>query len=371
MTAVGLECRHCLENFVVTVHITPVDDQLPKEAPGISRHLVVKETEVAYITKKHLHFVDTESYDRELLYTVTTPPFFSSSRSHDENGIRDTGLKARTSPRLDIKREYKDGAFDFFLQHLDAGKLFMVDSIPRLTKNPAAPGLKSFTQHAVNYMKVAYMPPMQDIGPHPRHVQFAFSVSNQHGGTLFGICFNITILPVDNQAPEVFTNPLRVAEGSQCVISTGHVLVSDVDTKLDNIHLSLQRQPQHGRVELNGFPLNTGAIFSWGDLQALKVFPVNDEPPVLKADLIPMIHCSEGEEVVITSEYIFATDVDSDDMKLMFMIVREPQHGTVRKAGVTVHQFSQGDVMAGAVTYKHTELRKSKCYCYSVPDAST
>lgn len=67
---------------VVTIHITPVDDQLPKEVPGVSRHLVVKETEVACITKKHLHFVDTESYDRELLYTVTTPPFFSSSRRY-------------------------------------------------------------------------------------------------------------------------------------------------------------------------------------------------------------------------------------------------------------------------------------------------
>lgn len=49
------------------------------------------------------------------------------------------------------------------------------------------------------------MPPMQDIGIHPRHVQFAFSISNQHGGTLHGICFNITILPVDNQVPEVCT----------------------------------------------------------------------------------------------------------------------------------------------------------------------
>lgn len=49
------------------------------------------------------------------------------------------------------------------------------------------------------------MPPMQDIGPHLQRVQFAFSVSNQHGGTLHGICFNITILPVDNQVPEVGT----------------------------------------------------------------------------------------------------------------------------------------------------------------------
>ncbi|XP_027963091.1 FRAS1-related extracellular matrix protein 1 isoform X2 [Eumetopias jubatus] len=336
---------------VVTIHITPVDDQVPKEAPGVSRHLVVKETEVAYITKKHLHYIDTE-YDRELLYMITTPPFFS-----------------------------------FGHRHLDAGKLFMVDSIPKLTKNPAAPGLRSFTQHAVNHMKVAYMPPLQDIGLHPQHVQFAFSISNQHGGTLHGICFNITILPVDNQVPEVFTNPLRVTEGGQCVISTENVLVSDVDTKLDNICLSLQRLPQCGRVELDGFPLNTGGTFSWGDLRALKVryqhdgserlqddiflevtdgtnsaefvlhvevFPVNDEPPILKADLIPMMHCSEGEEVVITSEYILATDVDSDDLKLMFVIAREPQHGVVRKAGVTVDQFSQGDVISGAVTYKHT-----------------
>ncbi|XP_036917837.1 FRAS1-related extracellular matrix protein 1 isoform X2 [Sturnira hondurensis] len=347
---------------VVTIHITPVDDQLPKEAPGVSRHLIVKETEVAYITKKHLHFIDTESYDRELLYTVTTPPFFPFSH-----------------------------------RHLDAGKLFLVDSIPKLAKNPAALGLKSFTQAAVNYMKVAYMPPLHDIGPHPQHVQLTFSVSNQRGGTLHGICFNITVLPVDNQVPEVLTNPLRVAEGGHCVVSTEHILISDVDTKLDNIYLSLQRLPQHGRVELDGFPLNTGSTFSWGDIHALKVryqhdgseifqddillevtdgtnagefvlhievFPVNDEPPVLKPDLNPKMHCSEGDEVVITSENIFATDADSDDLKLMFIISQEPQHGVVRKAGVTVDQFSQRDVVSGAVTYKHTggEIGLVPCY---------
>nr|XP_060465707.1 FRAS1-related extracellular matrix protein 1 isoform X1 [Panthera onca]XP_060465708.1 FRAS1-related extracellular matrix protein 1 isoform X1 [Panthera onca]XP_060465709.1 FRAS1-related extracellular matrix protein 1 isoform X1 [Panthera onca]XP_060465710.1 FRAS1-related extracellular matrix protein 1 isoform X1 [Panthera onca]XP_060465711.1 FRAS1-related extracellular matrix protein 1 isoform X1 [Panthera onca]XP_060465712.1 FRAS1-related extracellular matrix protein 1 isoform X1 [Panthera len=290
---------------MVTIHITPVDDQLPKEAPGVSRHLVVKETEVAYITKKHLCFIDTE-YDRDLVYTVTTPPSFSFSH-----------------------------------RHLDAGKLFMVDSIPKLTKNPAAPGLRSFTQ--------------------------------------------------------VFTNPLRMAEGGHCVISTENILVSDVDTQLDNIYLSLQRLPQHGRVELDGFPLNPGGTFSWGELHALKVryrhdgseilqddiflevtdgtnsadfvlrvevFPVNDEPPLLKADLIPMMHCSEGEEVVITSEHISATDVDGDDSRLMFVIARAPQHGLVRKAGVAVDQFSQGDVISGAVTYKHTggEIGLVPCY---------
>lgn len=59
------------------VHIEPVPDQPPKEVPGSSRCLVIKETEVVHITRQHLHFVDQESPDSELTYTVTTPPFYT------------------------------------------------------------------------------------------------------------------------------------------------------------------------------------------------------------------------------------------------------------------------------------------------------
>ena len=61
------------------VHINPVPDQPPKEVPGVTRCLVVKETEVVHLTKKQLHFIDLESPDSELTYTVTTPPFYSRS----------------------------------------------------------------------------------------------------------------------------------------------------------------------------------------------------------------------------------------------------------------------------------------------------
>lgn len=80
---------------------------------------------------------------------------------------------------------------------------------------------------------------------------------------------------------------------------------------------------------------------------------MNDEPPVLRTGLVPVVHCPEGEEVVLSSEYIYATDADSDDMKLIFMLVRQPYHGVVRKAGVAVEHFSQADVISGLVTYKH------------------
>ncbi|XP_053788703.1 FRAS1-related extracellular matrix protein 1 [Vidua chalybeata] len=340
------------EPQVMMVHIIPVDDQLPREAPGVTRHLLVKETEISHLTKKHLHFIDVEEQDRELTYTITTSPFFSCTHGYS-----------------------------------DAGKLFMVDTIPRLVKDPAALALQSFTQHAVNYMKVAYMPPLQDIGPEPQQVQFIFSVTNQHGGTLHGICFNITILPVDNQAPEVFTTHVRVQEGGMTPITEGHILISDTDTKREHLFLLLQRQPQHGVVELDNVPMNGGDRLSCEDLRTLavryrhdgsetltddvffaatdgihfvefilqvKVLPVNDELPVMQTGLVPVLHCLEGEEVILSSEYIYATDVDSDDMELMFMLARQPHHGVVRKAGVVVDRFSQADVIAGLVTYKHT-----------------
>lgn len=65
---------------VVMVHIVPVPDKPPKEVPGSNQCLVIKETEVAHITRQQLHFVDQESQDSELTYTVTTPPFYTAPR---------------------------------------------------------------------------------------------------------------------------------------------------------------------------------------------------------------------------------------------------------------------------------------------------
>uniref|UniRef100_A0ACB8ESF7 FRAS1- extracellular matrix protein 1 n=1 Tax=Sphaerodactylus townsendi TaxID=933632 RepID=A0ACB8ESF7_9SAUR len=337
---------------VVIVHIIPVNDQLPKEASGVSRHLSVKETEITHLTKKYLNYIDMEAQERELVYTITSPPFILSMH-----------------------------------HHADAGKLFLIDSIPKLNKDPAAPALRSFTQHAVNHMKVGYMPPLHDIGSEPLYIRFIFSVSNQHGRTLSGITFNITILPVNNQVPEVFTSNLNVEEGGICIITEGHILVSDEDTKLENIHILLLRPPLHGTVELDGIPMTQGDKLTWEDLHMsrvryhhngseipqddivlaatdgvnsfefvlhIKVIPVNDEPPVMNADLIPFMQCSEGGAVFFTSEYLHATDIDSDDMQLMFMLARHPKHGVVKKNGLVVDRFHQADVISGAVAYEHT-----------------
>ncbi|KAM8960071.1 FRAS1-related extracellular matrix protein 1 [Pelodytes ibericus] len=348
----------------VIVHITPVDDQLPKEAQGTVRHLTVMETEIAYITKKQLHFIDVESPERELVYTVTTPPCRLSSHSS-----------------------------------LNYGKIVLIENMSEIEKKDTAVTATTFTQHAVTHMKVAYMPPMEDIGPDPLHIQFILSISNQHGGTLPGICFNVTVLPVDNSPPHVFIHDLKVEEGGSNHITLDNIRITDKDTKQDQLQVLLHRAPLQGVVELYGSPMKEGDQFSCLDLSTIKVryqhsgsetlqddilfiatdgisstefilkiqvSPVNDEPPVMKENLLPTIFCPEGEDVTISAEYIYATDADSDDLKLIFMIARQPRYGIVQKNEVIVDRFSQSDVLSGSVIYKHTSGEVGLTPCFDI-----
>uniref|UniRef100_A0A3Q3W4V2 C-type lectin domain-containing protein n=1 Tax=Mola mola TaxID=94237 RepID=A0A3Q3W4V2_MOLML len=335
------------QRYTVVVHVFPVKDQLPAEVSGTVRTLTVKETEVVYITQAQLHFTDREQPDADLTYSITQPCF---SPLH---------------PRL-----------------MDAGRLFYTDSIPLL---PVLPLFLS--QHAVNHMKVAFMPPVEDIGPEPLLVQFVFSVSDQHGGTVSDLVFNITVTPVDDQAPEAFTNLLRVEEGGGAFVTEEHLLVRDQDSREEALRVEFQRTARHGRLELQGRMLQQGDRFSLQDLRGLRlryihddsettedevdlkvtdglnsaavvlliqVLPMNDEPPQLGGGLRGELKCQEGGRVQVTVDYLSATDRDSEDSRLTYMLARSPGRGELQRAGLTVDKFSQQDLLQGHVYYVHT-----------------
>ncbi|KAG7487845.1 hypothetical protein MATL_G00027620 [Megalops atlanticus] len=336
----------------VVIHVSPVKDQLPVEVLGSVRSITVKETEIVHLTQGQLHFRDTESPDTDLMYFITQPCFSPTA----------IGLQ-------------------------DAGRLFYTDSTSSMTKDPTVPVLKSFTQHAVNHLKVGYMPPLEDIGPDPVFVQFVFSVSDQQGGTLSGLIFNITVTPVDNQSPEIFTNALRVEEGGGAFLTEEHLLVRDTDTREAQLRVRLHTAPRHGRLELQGLVLLEGDTFTLQDLRALRlryihddsetvedtigltatdginsahgglsvqIQPVNDEPPLLGAGLRKGLTCKEGGRVQVTAEYLFATDADSEDARLTYMLARTPTYGELQRGQVAVDKFSQQDVLQGLIFYLHT-----------------
>ncbi|XP_049444192.1 FRAS1-related extracellular matrix protein 1b [Epinephelus fuscoguttatus] len=340
------------QTYTVVVHVFPVKDQLPVEVSGSVRSLTVKETEVVYVTQAHLHFTDREHPDTDLTYVITQPCF---SPLH---------------PGL-----------------MDAGRLFYTDSTNAMKRDHMVPVLKSFTQHAVNHMKVAFMPPVEDIGPEPLFIQFVFSVSDHHGGTVSGLIFNITVTPVDDQAPEAFTNLLQVEEGGGAFVTEEHLLVQDRDSREEALRVELHRTARHGRLELQGRTLLQGDRLTLQDLRGLRlryihddsetteddvglkvtdglnsadvilhiqVLPMNDEPPQLGGGLRGELSCEEGGRVQVTVDYLSATDRDSDDSRLTYMLARSPGRGELQRAGLTVDKFSQQDLLQGHIYYVHT-----------------
>ncbi|XP_035509431.1 FRAS1-related extracellular matrix protein 1b [Morone saxatilis] len=340
------------QTYTVVVHVFPVKDQLPVEVPGSVRSLTVKETEVVYVTQAHLHFTDREHPDTDLTYVITQPCF---SPLH---------------PGL-----------------MDAGRLFYTDSTNAMKKDHMVPVLKSFTQHAVNHMKVAFMPPVEDIGPEPLFIQFVFSISDHHGGTVSSLLFNITVTPVDDQAPEAYTNLLRVEEGGGGFVTEEHLLVRDRDSREEVLRVEVRRTARRGRLELQGRTLLQGDRFTLQDLRGLRlryihddsettedevalkvtdglnsvdvvlliqVLPMNDEPPQLGGGLRGELSCEEGGRVQVTVDYLSATDRDSDDSRLTYMLARSPGRGELQRAGLTVDKFSQQDLLQGLIYYVHT-----------------
>uniref|UniRef100_A0A3Q1AK86 FRAS1-related extracellular matrix protein N-terminal domain-containing protein n=1 Tax=Amphiprion ocellaris TaxID=80972 RepID=A0A3Q1AK86_AMPOC len=333
-------------------YVFPVKDQLPVEAPGSVRFLTVKETEVVFITQTHLNFSDLEHPNMDLTYNITQPCF------------------SPVHPGL-----------------MDAGRLFYTDTSSSMKRDHMVPVLKSFTQNAVNHLKVAFMPPVEDIGPEPLFVQFVFSVSDVHGGTVSGLTFNITVLPVDDQAPQAFTNLLQVEEGGAAFVTEENLLVQDRDSPEAALRVELQRPAGRGRLELQGLTLLPGEAFSLLDLRALRlryihddsettedevglkvtdglnsvdvilqiqVLPMNDEPPQLGGGLRSALSCEEGGRVQVTVDYLSATDRDSDEARLTYMLARSPGRGELQRDGLSVDKFSQLDLLQGHVYYVHT-----------------
>lgn len=85
-----------------------------------------------------------------------------------------------------------------------------------------------------------------------------------------------------------------------------------------------------------------------------QVLPMNDEPPQLGGGLRGELSCKEGGRVQVTVDYLSATDQDSDDSRLTYMLARSPGRGELQRAGLTVDKFSQQDLLQGHVYYVHT-----------------
>jgi hypothetical protein len=76
-----------------------------------------------------------------------------------------------------------------------------------------------------------------------------------------------------------------------------------------------------------------------------------NQPPTLVK--VSAINVEEAGSAIITSQELQATDPDTDDLKLVFMVNAFPKRGELLVNGSVVNNFTQSDVINNLVVYRH------------------
>ena len=139
-------------------------DNPPRLVTPPTGALTVRETDVQLIRRERFRYRDQEHPDEDVIFVVTCQPFVVGSNVT-----------------------------------LDAGLIAYHDEDAFRDKNSSVVPLRTFTQSMIDGEMVAYVPPRNDIGPHPLSVRFVYSVSDLHGNFEVEQTFNVTVLPVNNQ----------------------------------------------------------------------------------------------------------------------------------------------------------------------------
>jgi hypothetical protein len=196
----------------------------------------VLENDIAYITKAELQYTDKETDDNQLTYIITAPPYFVSNRGEE-----------------------------------DAGRIIATHNMSMVVKDESLKEVRTFKQEDINHMKIAYMPPLTDIGPESRLVRFVYTVQDASGNRVRDQYFDIDVQPVNDKAPLFIASKLLVEEGGILAISTEQLSATDIDTKSMDLILVVEATPSFGILQKDGDLLTVDKTFNLEDLRKKRI----------------------------------------------------------------------------------------------------
>ncbi|KAM8843174.1 FRAS1-related extracellular matrix protein 3 [Synchiropus picturatus] len=334
----------------VTVHVTilPVDSIPPIVSVG--EQFVVVEGEKNVITLDHIQAEDIDTDNEDIQCTIIVQPT--------------SGYVENISPAAGSEKSRAGTAITAFdIKDIALGHIYYVQSIHK--------------------------------GVEPVEDRFTFRCSD---GINFSErhFFPIVIIPANDEKPEIYVREFVVMEGMSLVIDTPILNAADADVPPDELHFEIIKHPKHGTIVQQ---LSTGTIpVDSFDLEEIKegsnivyehddseteedsfevrvsdgkhkvektvlimVIPVDDETP--RMTINDGLDVEIGETKVIGNKILKATDLDSEDKALTYVVRYGPGQGYLQrlsKFGNVIGNislgmnFTQDEVDNQLIQYVHT-----------------
>ncbi|KAM4859992.1 FRAS1-related extracellular matrix protein 2 [Thomomys bottae] len=335
-----------IQDVTVWVTILPVDNRAPEISVG--EQFVVLEGDKSVITSAHLSAEDIDSQNDDILCTIVIQPT--------------SGYVENISPAPGSEKSRAGIAISAFT-------------------------LKDLRQGHINYIQSIHQ------GVEPVEDRFVFRCSD---GINFSErqFFPIVIIPTNDEQPELFMREFMVMEGMSLVIDTPILNAADADVPPGELTFVITRFPAHGHIMsqlINGTVLvesftldqiieSSSIIYEHDDSETQEdsfvikltdgkysvervvliiVIPVDDETP--RMTINNGLDIEIGETKTINNKILMATDLDSEDKSLVYIIRYGPGHGFLqrqRPTGVFENitlgmNFTQDEVDRNVIQYVH------------------
>ncbi|XP_029923159.1 FRAS1-related extracellular matrix protein 2b [Myripristis murdjan] len=273
-----------------------------------------------------------------------------------------------------------------------SGYVENISPAPGSEKSRSGTAISAFTIKDIRQNHIYYVQSIHK-GVEPVEDRFTFRCSD---GINFSErhFFPISIIPSNDEKPEIFMREFVVMEGMNIVIDTPILNGADADIPSDELTFIITRPPKHGfilnqlttgTVPVTNFTLDqireassivyehddsettedsfdivlTDGKFSIEKTVIVMIIPVDDETPRMAIN--DGLEIEIGDVKVINSNVLKATDLDSEDSTLTYIIRYGPGQGFLQKTtpygtlqNITVGMnFTQNDVDQGLIVYVH------------------